>query len=64
MLKVNDLVDLTIFGIDTVGKTSLLPHTLTKDIRSVVETHKVFPNYLNIQNIRGINSTLCPSRSN
>lgn len=56
MLKVNDLVDLTIFGIDTVGKTSLLPHTLTKDIRNVVETHKVFPNYLNIQNIHYYNN--------
>ena len=56
MLKVNDLVDLMIFGIDTVGKTSLLPHTLTKDIRNFVEVNKVFPSYLNIQNIHYYNN--------
>ena len=56
MLKVNDLVDLAIFPIDTAGKTSLLPHTLTKDIRAILDTHKVFQNYLSIQNIHYYNN--------
>lgn len=56
MLKVNDLVDLTVFSIDASGKTSLLPHALTKDIKAVLDTHKVFPNYLNIQNIHYYNN--------
>ena len=56
MIKVNDVIDLTIFPIDSTGKTSLLPLALAKDLKTVLEDSKVFPQYLHIQSINYYNN--------
>lgn len=56
MIKHNDLVDLLVFPLDNVGKTSVLPYDHVKIIKDILGKHSVFPDYLHIQNIAYYNN--------
>lgn len=56
MIKVNEMVDLNVFPVESTRKTLLLPPTLTRDLKQLLENKNVFPEYLYIQNIHYYNN--------
>lgn len=56
MIEVNNVVDLVAFPLDNVGKTSMMSYELVKIVKDVLDANKIFPDYLNIQNISYYNN--------